>query len=300
MAPLSLTNYSNSYSFFLENNFSFLRVIKQLISKYMNVVASSYSSINLQLKDITKEYLAIHPGLTLNALANRSGVAATTLRRLMQDENHSVLAPHTVLSLVSYLLKEKRISNLLKKIDGPVGDFLRKSFDQFIFDDSVKHEISSDLNSILKDKTNYLIYKLAANQCGTTILEIKSLFGLVGLKKLNELISLNWIYADDEDHLHAKEKNFSIDLALAHQHAHALIDQYKPEAVDRGYNLFYSLSEGMNEDGIQKIKVIEKDAVKKIFELMNDPEMQGELPYFSIILSDIFGLYPQSSTGVLQ
>jgi hypothetical protein len=223
----------------------------------------------------------------------------------MQKSDSGELAPHSVLALVSYLLKEKKISALLKKVEGPVADLLNRSFDQFIFDEkSSQHEMSTDLNTLFQDKTMYLIYKLAANQCGTSVREIKNIFGLIGLQKLQELVDQGQIVADskDSDRLHAKEKNFSVDLALAHQLTHSLLDFYKPRDVAQGFNLFYSLSEGMNEEGIKQIKEIEKAAVKKIFDLMNDKNLQGNIPYYAVVLSDVLGLTPtkESPAGVLQ
>lgn len=272
----------------------------------MNLSTNENSGVNSQLRQLTIAYLDRHQGLTLNALALRCGVPATTMRRLIKsgDAEKSELAPHSVLSLISYLLKEKKISSLLKKIDGPVAELLNRSFDQFIFDEeSSAHTLDTELNTLFKDKTTYLIYKLAANQCGTSMDEVKNIFGLLGLQKLSELIEKNWIAPDcsNAEILHAREKNFSVDLALAHQLTHALIDFYKPCDVEAGFNLFYSLSEGMNQQGIKKIKEIERDAVKKIYDLMNDENNQGDIPYFAVVLSDVLGLTPNKlNEGVLQ
>ncbi len=301
MAPSCFKRSSKSYSFFLAVKFSFLLIWRKLFLLYMNATTQSYSNVNIQLKELVNHYLSTHSGLTLNALAVRSGIPATTLRRIMSEENRTELAPHSVLSLVSYLLKEKRISFLLTKVEGAIGELLRKNFDQYIFNESSSdHKLDHDLNAELNDKTSYLIYKLAANKCGTSINEIKNLFGLTGMQKLNSLIEKNWIIADQSERFHAKEKNFSIALNLAQQHAHTLIDFYKSQDIDKGHNLFYSLSEGMNIEGIKKIKEVEKEAVKKIFDIMNDHEMQGSLPYFAIILSDILGFTPSLNEGVLQ
>jgi hypothetical protein len=263
-----------------------------------------FSSVNLQLRSMTTEYLNTHSGLTLNALAQRSGVPATTMRRLMQEDQRTELAPHSVLALVSYLLKEKKISLILKKVQGPVAELLTKCFDQFIFDEkSSDHEMSNDLNTLFQDKLNYLIYKMAANVSGTTVTEIKDAFGLMGLKKLNCLMENNWISAcNNSERLHAKQKNFSVDLSLAHELSHSLIDLYKPCDVKSGLNLFYSLSEGMSAEGIKKIKEIETQAVKKIYDLMNTEGLQGDIPYFALIVSDVMGATPQekNSNGVLQ
>lgn len=293
-------------SFSLQHGFCFPPTLRLLSSFDMNEFHTEHStipaSINQQLRQMTADYLAKHPTLTLNALAQRSGVPATTMRRLMQEEQRSELAPHSVLALVSYLLKEKKISKILKSIQGPVADLLKRCFDQFIFDEkSSDHEMHSDLNTIFQDKFSYLIYKMAANKCGTSIEEVKNALGLVGLKKLNDLIEKNWIILQDE-RLHARQKNFSVDLALAHELSHALVDMYKPCDVKHGMNLFYSLSEGMSEEGIKKIKEIEKEAVKKIYDLMNNEDMQGSIPYFALIVSDVMGPTPSEEiqTGVLQ
>ncbi len=293
-------------SFFLSMSFTSKSQLRLLPSFYMNESQVEHSqsapTINHQLRLMTADYLTKHPTLTLNALAQRCGVPATTMRRLVQEEQRSELAPHSVLSLVSYLLKEKKISKILKTIQGPVADLLNKCFDQFIFDEkSSNHEMSNDLNTIFQDKISYLIYKLAANKCGTTIEEIKDTLGLVGLRKLNDLIEKNWIFAL-EDRFHAKQKNFSVDLALGHELSHALIDMYKPCDVDQGMNLFYSLSEGMTEEGIKKIKDIEKEAVKKIYDLMNTESLQGKIPYFAVVISDVMGPTPtdKNQCGVLQ
>ncbi len=293
-----------TYSYSLQTKKCFHDLKYPLIIKDMNL-STNEISVNTQLRNLTENYLLKHPGLTLNALSLRCGVPATTMRRLMQNghvnEKKNEMAPHSVLSLVSYLLKEKKISKLLKIIDGPVADLLNRSFDQFIFDEETSdHSFESDLNNLLKDKTSYLIYKLAANQCGTSIEEIKNLFGLIGLQKLNDLIEQNWIYIQIDsgvENLHAKEKNFSLNLNLAHQLTHTLIDMYKPEDCHKGYNLFYSLSEGMNEAGIQKIKEIEKESIKKIFNIMKDNMFQGKIPYYTVLISDIIGITPKQITN---
>lgn len=300
-----------SYSFFPELFFCLRSADGRLKTKNMNLSSQTenshsqsttvHSTVNDQLRDMTSTYLNTHPGLTLNALAGRSGVPATTMRRLMQKTG-SELAPHSVLALVSYLMKEKKLSALLRKVEGPVAELLNKSFNQFIFAEEVNHEMHSDLNTLFQDRTCYLIYKVAANACGTSVREIRDVFGLMGLQKLQEMVDKGIILTDDNNRLHARDKNFSVDLTLAHKLTHSLIDFYKPKEVDKGMNLFYSLSEGMSEEGIKKIKEIEISAVKKIFEVMNDETLQGTIPYFAVVLSDVLGLTPEKETpaGVLQ
>jgi transcriptional regulator with XRE-family HTH domain len=269
----------------------------------MNKELNKFTTVNEQLKMMTADFLSRHSSLTLNALAQRSGVAATTLRRLMQDETNSVMAPHSVLSLVSYLNREKCLSKILKNTEGPVGELLRKCFDQFVFsEEKSNHKMDQSLNDLFNDKTTYLIYKMAANVCGASLEKVKNNFGLMGVNIVDDLMEKGWLFLDEKNRIHAKEKNFSVDLLKAKELTHELVNQYKPSDVERGYNLFYSLSEGLNMAGIKAVKKIELEAVKKVHEIMNNKDFLGEVPYFSIFLSDVIGLTPQSeiSREVLQ
>ncbi len=249
-------------------------------------------TINQELRELIMEYREKHPALSLNALSQRTNIPGTSLRRLMQDNYEVPLSPHQVLAIFSYLIKEKRISKILAMATGAVGEYLRQSFSSFVFEEENEHKMDFDINEIVKDKVSYLIYKMAANQLGVTMGEIFESFGRMGLKKFEELVNRGWIYADTNERFHAKEKNFSIDIMLSKELSHSLLDQFKPEDAGRGLNLYYSLSEGMNEMGIKKIKEIELDAVKKVFEVMNQKEYIGTIPYFALFLSDCLGVSP--------
>ncbi len=266
-----------------------------------NVSQTKNLSVNEALRELVNHYLKQFPSLTLNAFSKRTKVPGTTLLRLLKEESsakNQECAPHLVLNLCSYIYKEKRISHLLELVPGVLGDFLKKSFDQFIFSkDSSSHQLDLDLEDILKDEINYILYKLGANKLGTTRSEIHSVLGAMGINRLQKLIELGVLLEDHESgQIHSKEKNFSLSLPLAKKHAHTLIDFYKESQVANGNNLFYSLSEGMTLEGIKKIKDIEKDAVKKIHEIMNQEAYQGSIPYFALILSETLLPHVQSLT----
>lgn len=251
---------------------------------------SQKPTVNSELRELLKSYLEKHPKLTMNALSQRAGVPGTTLRRLLQEENRNEVAPHTVLQLVSYLYKERRISKLLDICSGEIGELLKRSFDQFVFDaEKSDHKLNADHNELFKDETMYVIYKLAANKFGTSRVEVEAVVGSMGMRKLEKLVALKVLNEEQDGRIHAVEKNFSVDLKLAHQLSHVLVDFYKPEKVADGLNLFYSLSEGLNAEGIKRVKEIEKEAVLKVFEVMNNENYQGLIPYFSIVLSDVMG-----------
>jgi DNA-binding transcriptional MerR regulator len=240
-----------------------------------------------------------YPSISLNAIAKRSGVSEPTLRRLMmsKEKNRQPPAPNIVLQLVSFIKKEKRMSVLISKTEGPIGDYLRKSFDQFIFEKE-DIEMSFDLNKLFLDKDLYLIYKLAANSNGVSLKEIEKILGVTGKNKLSELIEKNVIEKRADENFHAINKNFSVDVNVAKNFLPELIRFFKPELAHEGKTLFYSLSESMNESGIQKIKEIQIEAVKAIYKIMTDENNQGTIPYFSVSLLDT--MFLNENMGGLQ
>lgn len=248
------------------------------------------------LRCLVQDYLARHPRMTIQALAQRSQVPVTSLRRLLVEESKSEVAPHTALNLCSYILREKRVGILLKSLPKELADFLEKHFGAFVFQGAEERVFSVDLNEVLKDRMSYFIYKLAANSAGTSWVEVAELFGSTGKRKAEELLNMNVLVIDGEK-IKAIHQDFSLDLNTASSHLPELVKFYRPESVGRGLNLMYSLSESLTEEAIQQIKNIQRDAVKATHAVMSQKENQGHIPYFTLNMCETFLSEPQ---GALQ
>lgn len=241
--------------------------------------------VNLALKKMVEDYFFKFPTLSLNALAKRANVSEPTLRRITSSQSKLPPAPNIVLNLVSYIKKEKRLAVLLKKTEGVIGEFLRENFSQFIFENET-YQYDGDLNELFADKDMYLIYKLASNVVGVSKTEIRQILGEIGVIKLNKMVEQKVIISNNDDCFHSSNKNFSVDIEIAKNFLPHLVQFFKPESVALGLNLMYSLSESLNEDAIKKIKEIQKEAVKSIHEIMSNQNFHGDIPYFSLTMSD--------------
>ncbi len=248
------------------------------------------------LQDMIAAYLGKNPQLTLNALAQRSNVPVTSLRRLMSGQQKNEIAPHSVLNLVSYILREKNLKLLLSKVDACVAEFLHRHFGNFIFSSETR-SYNPELNVELRDETKYLIYKLAANHNGTDLRSVVENFGSHGKKRAEEMLAAGLLQESD-GRLHAREKNFSLDVQIAASHLPALVRFYKPQTMALGRNSFFSLSEALTFDAIKEIKLLQRECVKKISEIMNKPESLGPIPYFTINLSET--MLSETSPGDFQ
>lgn len=240
--------------------------------------------LNSEIKHLVDGYLNNNPKLTVNAFAGRSGIPATTLRRILSGKTKAEISPHTILAIVSYIHREKRIAKVIEKTSGAVYDVLSKNFSRYIFDNT-DYVSDETLNDVLKDRTCYFIYKLAANKKGISRNFIRMDYGENGIRSLDKMIKIGLI-SESEGICHAKEKNFSLDVSVALKHNQELMNFFKLEEAKEGQNLYYTMSQGMNEEGIKKIKDVKRTAVKAIQEIMNNEAYQGVIPYFSMMMSD--------------
>lgn len=237
-------------------------------------------SLNMMISS----YMSKNPQLTLNALASRSNIPVTSLRRLVNNQQKNEIAPHSVLNLVSYIMREKNLAVLIEKVEPAISDFLKKHFGNFIFA-SQKNTYNVDLNIELRDQTKYLIYKLAANHNGTDLMTVAENFGSFGTKKVEEM-KANGLLIQVGDRIHAKEKNFSLDISIAATHLPALVQFYKPMSMQQGLNTMFSMSESLTSEAIKEIKALQRECVMKMNAIMNKPENLGSIPYFTLNLAE--------------
>lgn len=243
------------------------------------------------LQEMIALYMSKNSQLTVNALAQRSNIPVTSLRRLINGQQKNDIAPHSVLNLVTYILREKNLATILEKVESPIAEFLKKHFGNFIFN-SPKNTYNVDLNIELRDQTMYLIYKMAANHNGTDYMTIVENFGSMGKKKVEDM-KLKGLLIEENDRIHAKEKNFSLDLSIAASHLPALVSFYKPDTIGQGLNSMFSMSESLKVEAIQELKALQRECAKKMNAIINDPNNFGDIPYLTInlaetMLSDIY------------
>ncbi|PIP94292.1 MAG: hypothetical protein COW00_03410 [Bdellovibrio sp. CG12_big_fil_rev_8_21_14_0_65_39_13] len=237
-----------------------------------------------QLKEMIEGHFVKYPHVSINGFAMKSGVGATTLRRILSDSIKGDPAPHTVLNIASALTNEKRLSVLIDQYQGPVGMMLKSTFGPYV-EQMVEHKNMGDLEGELLDPIKYFIYKLAANRTGVSEQSLFNLFGKLGLEKAEELYNKKFLDLRVNGY-HAKEKKCSLDYKIVAGHLPEMVKFYKPENVSLGKNLFYTMSESVNEQAIAEIKKIQKEAIQKIFDILESDDYRGEIPYFTLNLCD--------------
>ena len=252
-------------------------------------------TLNNQIRVQIDSYLKRNKHASLNSLAKKSGVGATTIRRIQSNSIKTTPSPHTVLNIMSALTNETNLNKLISMLDGEVGEYLNNAFS--VYTQTVQeHSYKSELNQTLTDGLTYLIYKMAANRTGVSKLVIVEEFGKQGLKRLEKLLAQGFIIRE-EDQFHATEKDFSVDYKIASDHLPDLVRLYRPEELHLDKNLFYTLSETISDEGIKKVKEIQRECVENIYKVFKNPYYEGENHYFTLNLCDTL---THSELGVMQ
>lgn len=245
---------------------------------------SEQTPIASELQKLIKSHLNEHRNLSLNALSKRCRVSEPTLRRIVSGKVKTNPTLNTIVDILSSLSKETNITKLIELYPGPLAESLKENFGAVIGPEKYNYEYSELLNRELKDSKRYLIFKLASNSSGVTRAKIRELFGEVGDQKCDDLINLDLLHEEWKDNqrvLKTKVEGFYLHNDLFKQNFKALADYIdtRPKLGEQK-NLFYNLSESINEQALRDILNIQRQALKKIVKILNDEKSRGDLPVF--------------------
>jgi transcriptional regulator with XRE-family HTH domain len=261
---------------------------------------SEQTPIASELQKLIKGHLNEHRNLSLNALSKRCRVSEPTLRRIVSGKVKTNPTVNTIVDILSSLSKETNITKLVDLYPGPLAESLRENFGTIIGPEEYNYEFSEVLNRELKDPKRYLIFKLASNSNGVTRAKIRQLFGELGDQKCDDLINLDLIHEQWQKNqrvLKTKVEGFYLHNDLFKQNFKALADYIDTSPkLGEQKNLFYNLSESVNEQALRDILNIQRQALKKMVKILNDEKSRGELPVFILNAIDTLDINEDSSS----
>ncbi len=236
-----------------------------------------------ELSTLIQTYLKERPQLSLNAIAIRSEIPETSLRRLSKGELKRMPKNQTVLKLLSYLYQTESLIKIRDQVPGALRDFMNKEY--LLSEDSVVSP-QINLDRFLTDQISYLVFKLASNSSGVKQDEIKRLFGEVGLEAINKLVKAAVVKVDNATFYSAFE-SFRLSDESFVENFKAVSSFIKTDPEKRtAPNFYYNLSESLNEAGLKKIREIQVRATSQVLNIMNDKTNHGDIPVFNLVAID--------------
>lgn len=137
----------------------------------------------------------------MQEINSNTKVSISTLERIVTKPKSPLPFPRTVVSIYSYILKTKSLSEIIIKTPTEVSDYINKNRVSFskseeVLDFDVKKE-----EELTSDDLFNQIYNMTSGDFGTDIVAVKYQYGIEGLKKLDAMILDGYVTVDEDERL---------------------------------------------------------------------------------------------------
>ena len=244
--------------------------------------------LNQAISKLIKDYLAKHPNLSVNSLADRCGLSESTLRRMTVGKTKTYPNPGNVSNLLVYIYDAPVLNDALKTAPQVIQDFIQKEYKFSDLDPTrTPRNISDSVLEIFKDKVNYLIYTLASHRQSMSRQLITKKFGDIGTQSINRMIDAG-LLTEKNGFLEIVDKYLKIPPARFLDNFKYFADQMNENTPHQLPNLRLIGYEGLNEKAYLEILAIQRDALLKMAKIWNDPQSNGDLRFFILSMIDLY------------
>lgn len=233
--------------------------IKQIIASDLRKYSEE---MGLTLREVIKE------------ISSSTNVNLRTLERLLEGNNKISPNVRTVTDIYAFIYKANTLAEVISKSPEEVSEFIKKNHTQFQIGNYSVSDFSKNplLQASFSSSTIFnQIYILSSGNHGVELSIIRELYGLTGLKKLDEMIKAGFVEIDSEERIRRREK-LDWNRSIRKNFANTLInDIYKEEHVDEENPNYLSFSIGeVTADDYKKIINKLKSNYLEIQEIINN------------------------------
>lgn len=252
-------------------------------------ILSSNTELIDDLRGIIQDYLVANKLHSIASLSRLSGVADSTIRRIMHEGSVPDLGTVLALTEVIYSLSQRR-------------EFLSKHFPKpyelvdhlFSRHGSGSHS-SGDLSHSLDSEIARGIFQLCANRQTITEQDITETYGEHGRQHLEELIATGHISLDENgETLHLEHRRLEENPEVCLKNIRMWTRMYDPSLAGTDAALIATSHESLSLDGLKAMKKIGVDYLKKVTKIIR--EHPGDIPVCVAILQNIYDDQALSST----
>ena len=234
-----------------------------------------------------------HPGLSDGQIADKIGVSRPTFNRTKNEQKIPRL--DNLVKILMGLGSHENISRALETCD----DELRTKI-LSVLSISLKEEDKimgdKELEEVLNDRDAFIAYLLADLPSGTNEVQLVEVLGNAGLLAIKKLKEKNIVIKKNGRYELSLKGTLIRSFESAKHHLSTYSRFYRVE--HQGKNYLHSLYEGLNEKGVEKIRMAHKEFHETLRKIYRDKNNQGNVPSFSVAFCDT--LAPSSTEEVMQ
>ena len=237
--------------------------------------------LSIQLKNLVRQYIDSSSIRSVAFLARKAQLPYTTVRRAYNADGIPDL--ETVISLLDVILKKDQIMEFINKYFTEHYKIIDGTFSTTI-DENYSH-----LDHYPYDEISNHILHLCSTSIGSNSAHIKSLFGAIGIKKLDTLIKNGFIQQQQNDTLKVTQNhNIPAEKSLKNFEVFSRIFDLDNLGTDAG--LLCLVSETINDQGLAKIKNIGQEYIKRAQIIRK--KQTGKIPFYIGIMQNLYDYQP--------
>lgn len=252
--------------------------------------------VKKSIEDLKTKY----PAFNLSQIATRINVNRSTLTRLINEGMKPQLDNY--IKIINGSGNGHLISEALSAYDNKLVAS-SKNHIQVAVTELNKEMATPELEDLLDDRDNFIVYLLASRSSGTTEEEITHVLGFKGTSAL-KLLESKGVIINNETYYHLANENEVLvrSFESIKKHLKTYAEHYKVEHVGKERNYVHSLSEGLSIDGIKEVQALHRKFHSDMKDVMRNENNLGSIPMFSVAFCDTFTAvdFEQDNKGLLQ
>lgn len=232
-----------------------------------------------ELKRIIGDYIVENDNISVNQLSKDIGVSEPTLRRVVKGVTKNAPSSQFVVRVLKKISGSKSTAKLLDLYPGVISEFL-ESDANILKTPKDNLEYRNQLQKFLSNPEVYHIVAMAGCHNGVSEDQIEQTFGFEGVKILLALYKYEMI-TKEEDRYHLLKKDIMFHKSYFPGIMHRAIDLLEMEkSYPEVPTYFYTWTESLNDEGLEKLREMQKQAYMNMVKVLKDEKYHGDKPAF--------------------
>jgi len=237
-------------------------------------------------------YLSLNPRLTLQNVEDKTSVAYSTLRRIVNLNGNP--QPEAVIKIYQALGYDQELYLYMRDFHPDIASVMamktshNKEYN-YIKDEDREYFVSEDYS---------LIVNLAYTESGTTEDEVAYELGKKGVERLYELVDKGIVVKNTNGSFKGSYSNYKLSFSDTKRRVELALRYYRMEEAGSINNWLSFQTESLNDEGLKALKILQQAHFNDRKQLFNDPMYKGNLKVYSATVASTFLSY--SKNGELQ
>lgn len=226
------------------------------------------------LKDLKTKF----PNFSEAQIAEKIQIPRATLNRYYNESSKPSLDNY--LKVIIHSGNETSIEKAMELYDNVFKVSLKENNKKFV---------TPELDQLFEDRDLFVTYLLASHELGITENQLFDVLGSCAKTSLATLLQKN-LLVEKENTFYVNEgaKSLIRSFESIKYHLNTYTRFYKTDHVGHKRNYVHSLTEGLNQNGVEALQAAHRTFHESVQNIMRESSHKGDIPMFTVAFCDSF------------